>query len=88
MPSRVSRYPESDRYLNVWHGSGFQLSDLPCYAKGVDFFFEKVQQCGRCKSRDIAVVYLSNWYDQSGADIDLEVVCKACGGFTQYKGWA
>lgn len=91
LPARTSDYPETDNYLNVWRGSGFQPHELPCYPRGREtpgYPFLNKDKCGKCGSTDTSAIFLCNWYDQSGADIELEIECRACGTYTQYYGFA
>lgn len=74
-----------------WHGSGFRIRDLPSFYYGRIYYggdHETAGTCGACGSMDTRVIFLDNCQDQSGADIDLEIQCRACGKFTLYKGFA
>jgi hypothetical protein len=75
--------------LAIWTGSGFQIRELPFYQSGDDFYYlSEIRICGNCKGTNTVCIYLNNYFDQSGADMDLEIYCHDCAYYTVYNGFA
>lgn len=81
---------DDDNDNGCWTGSGFQVLDLPPYhgVKAFGYCHDEACVCGKCGSTDTAAIWLHHVMDQSGADIDVEIVCRACGAFTLWNGYA
>jgi hypothetical protein len=80
----IVRLDDGDWYSGLWHGSGFQVSDLQRQYRWEN---GEPSACAACGSKRTRCIYFKSYFDQSGKDIDLELVCRDCGKYTLYNGY-
>jgi hypothetical protein len=67
----------------LWHGSGFQVARLP----GAHWYHaEDTVVCGACGSRRTRCIYCYAEPAQTWIVMRIEILCSACGKFTQWEG--